>query len=148
MDILPQFMAYATDFERTFADDDWTRLRRYFADDAVYDVKAKSFGCHLVGPAAIFAGMKKSLDGFDRRFAKRDIEVTSGPEVSGAEMRMGWKVVYSKEGLPPFVLRGASTVRYANGKIVHLVDSYDPSIETEFADWQRVNGLAVDPSYA
>jgi len=148
MDILPQFMAYATDFERTFADDDWTRLRRYFADDAVYDVKAKSFGCHLVGPAAIFAGMKKSLDGFDRRFAKRDIEVTSGPEVSGAEMRMEWKVVYSKEGLPPFVLRGASTVRYANGKIVHLVDSYDPSIETEFADWQRVNGLAVDPSYA
>ena len=92
--------------------------------------------------------MKKSLDGFDRKFAKRDIEVTSGPEVSDAEMRMGWKVVYSKEGLPPFVLRGASTVRYANGKIVHFVDSYDPSIETELADWQRASGLAVDPSYA
>jgi hypothetical protein len=147
MDILQQFMAYAADFEQTLADDDWTRLRRYFADDAVYDVKSKSFGCHLVGPAAIFAGMKKSLDGFDRKFAKREVEVTSGPEISDAEMRMGWKVVYSKEGLPSFVLRGASTVRYADGKIVYLADFYDPSVETELADWRRASGVAVDPSY-
>src|SRR6185503_5087987 len=93
MDIMQQFLAYAGDFERTLADDDWSRLRRYFADDAVYEVKAP-FGCRLTGPTAIFAGIKKSLDGFDRKFAKRDIEVTSGPEVSADEIRMGWKVVY------------------------------------------------------
>ena len=147
VDIMQQFMAYAGDFERTLADDDWTRLRRYFADDAVYEVKAESFGCRLTGPAAIFAGMKKSLDGFDRRFTKRDIEVTSGPEISGDEMRMGWKVIYTKEALPPFVLRGSSTVRYANGKIVYLADSYDPSVAAEFTAWQRASGVALDPSY-
>jgi hypothetical protein len=147
MDIMQEFMAYARDFEATLADDDWTRLRRYFADDAVYEVKAESFGCHLTGPAAIFAGMKKSLDGFDRKFAKRDIEVTSGPEISADEMRMGWKVVYSKEGLPPFVLRGRSAVRYAAGKIVYLADSYEPSVAAELAAWRRESGIEIDPSY-
>ena len=147
MDILQPFMSYARDFEKTLADDDWTRLHQYFAADAVYEVNASSFGCRLVGPAAIFAGMKKSLDGFDRKFTRRDVEVTSGPEVSGDEMRMGWKVVYHKDGVPPFVLRGRSSVRYADGRIVHLADSYDPSVEGEFAAWQRESGLTLDPSY-
>ena len=147
MDILQPFMSYARDFEKTLADDDWTRLHQYFAADAVYEVNARSFGCRLVGPAAIFAGMKKSLDGFDRKFTRRDVEVTSGPEVSGDEMRMGWKVVYHKDGVPPFVLRGRSSVRYADGRIVHLADSYDPSVEGEFAAWQRESGLTLDPSY-
>jgi len=147
MDILQPFMSYARDFEKTLADDDWTRLHQYFAADAVYEVNARSFGCRLVGLAAIFAGMKKSLDGFDRKFTRRDVEVTSGPEVSGDEMRMGWKVVYHKDGVPPFVLRGRSSVRYADGRIVHLADSYDPSVEGEFAAWQRESGLTLDPSY-
>jgi ketosteroid isomerase-like protein len=147
MDIMQPFMAYAGDFERTLADDDWTRLRRYFADDALYEVKAESFACRLTGPAAIFAGMKKSLDGFDRKFTKRDIEVTDGPDISGEEMRMAWKVVYTKEGLPPFVLRGRSTVRYADGKIVYLADSYDPSVEAELTAWRGESGVAIDPSY-
>jgi SnoaL-like protein len=147
MDIMQQFMAYAGDFERTFADDDWSRLRRYFAEDAVYEVKATGFGCRLTGPTAIFAGIKKSLDGFDRKFAKRDIEVLSGPEITGDEIRLGWKVVYTKEGWPPFVLRGQSMARYADGKIVHLADSYDPRVADEFAAWQRATGVQLDASY-
>jgi hypothetical protein len=146
MDILQPFMAYARDFERTLADDDWTRLRQYFAADAVYEVRAP-FGCRLVGPDAIFAGIKKSLDGFDRRFTRRDVEVTSGPDVAGDEMQMGWKVVYHKDGVPPFVLRGRSSVRYAGGKIAHLADSYDAEVQGEFEAWQRETGLKLDPSY-
>src|SRR5262245_48935212 len=147
MEILQSFMAYASDFERTFVDDDWTRLRQYFAPEAVYEVKAPSFGCRLVGPQAIFAGIKKSLDGFDRRFAQRDMEVTSGPDVAGEEIRIAWKVVYRRDGVPPFVLRGESTARYADGRIVYLADSYGPDVEAEFAAWQRQTGLSLDPSY-
>src|SRR5690349_21367083 len=57
MENLPRFMAYAADFEKTLVDDDWSRLRQYFADDAVYEVKAESFGCKLSGPDAIFKGI-------------------------------------------------------------------------------------------
>ncbi len=63
MDVLQQFGLYAAEFELTYKDDDWSRLYPYFTDDAVYEVKAKSFGCKLTGPKAIFAGMKKSRDG-------------------------------------------------------------------------------------
>ena len=147
MDIMQRFLAYAGDFERTLADDDWDRLRPYFADDAVYEVQAEAFGCRLVGPAAIFAGIKKSLNGFDRKFDKRDIDVTSGPEISADEIRMGWAVTYQAEGRSPFVLRGRSAVRYAGDKIAHLCDSYDPSVGAELATWQRENGVRLDPSY-
>lgn len=147
MDIMQQFFAYAGDFERTLADDDWSRLRAYFADDAVYEVQAPLFGCRLVGPQAIFAGMKKSLDGFDRRFEGRDIAVTDGPEVAAVEIRAGWTVTYRKTGVPPFVLRGRSTVRYRDGRIVQLTDSYDPDVARELAAWQRESGMSVDVSY-
>ena len=147
MQDLPAFMAYARDFEQTLADDDWTRLRQYFADDAVYEVKAEAFGCRLVGPDAIFAGIKKSLDGFDRKFPRREVDVTDGPRMADDDMEMGWTVTYHKPGVPPFVLRGRSHVRYANGKITYLADSYDPSVAGDFAAWQRASGLTLDPSY-
>lgn len=148
MSILQQFMTYAGDFEKTLADDDWTRLRRYFADDAVYEVKSSVFGCRLTGSTVIFAGMKKSLDGFDRRFTKRDLEVTDGPTITDDEMQLGWKVLYSLEGQPSFTLRGRSTVRYAGDKIVYLADAYDDaSTAADFAAWQRETGMRLDPSY-
>jgi hypothetical protein len=62
-------------------------------------------------------------------------------------MQMGWKVTYSKEGLPQFVLRGRSTVRYGGDKIAYIADSYDPSVEAELAAWQRESGVQLDPSY-
>jgi len=147
MDTLQRFLAYAGDFEKTLADDDWSRLTQYFNDDAVYEVKAPSFGCKLEGPKAIFAGIKKSLDGFDRKFASRDIELKGAPEVEGDEMRMKWEVTYHQKDVPDFILRGNSVVRYRDGKIAHISDCYDAAVENEFADWQRRTGIGLDPSY-
>ena len=135
------------EFEKTLADDDWTRLRPFFADDAVYEVKGPMIGCRLQGPDAIFAGMKKSLDGFDRKFEGRDPELTSAPEVQGDEFRIAWKVTYKKEGLPPFILVGQSIARYRDGVIAYLSDVYDTSVEGEFAAWQSKSGVKLDPSY-
>ena len=70
MSILQRFAAYAADFEKTLADDDWSRLPQYFSKDAVYRVESDLFGCELTGPESIFVGMKKSLDGFDRNFSE------------------------------------------------------------------------------
>jgi ketosteroid isomerase-like protein len=147
MENLPRFMAYAADFEKTLLDDDWSRLRQYFADDAVYVVDAKSFACKLTGPDAIFQGMKKSLDGFDRKFQGRNVQVTSGPEMDGDTMRMSWELTYRKEGKTPYLLRGKTAVRYRDGKIVHLADSYGPEVDAEAAVWMQQNGITLDPSY-
>ena len=140
-------MTYAADFEKTFADDDWSRLTQYFSDDAVYRVESDLFGCELTGPQAIFAGIKKSLDGFDRRFDAREIAVIEGPNVDGDEVQITWQVTYQKGAVPPFVLRGASRARLRDGKIVLLVDSYDERVAVEAADWMRQTGVQFDPSY-
>jgi hypothetical protein len=147
MSIIERFVAYAADFEKTLADDDWSRLPQYFSEDAVYRVESNLFGCELTGPDAIFAGMKKSLDGFDRTFPAREIAMTEGPEVEGDEMRVSWTVTYHKDDLPDFVLRGKSLARIRDGKIVLLVDSYDEGVNAEVADWVRDTGLRLDPSY-
>ena len=85
-------MAYCADFEKTYVDEDWSRLCDHFTDDGVYDVKAEGFGCHLEGPDAIFTGMKKSLDGFDRKFAERIIQLHGEPAVNGDEISVSWQV--------------------------------------------------------
>jgi len=147
MDILQQFMTYAADFEKTLIDDDWTRLERYFADDAVYEVEGSSAACRIQGRNAIFAGLKKSLDGFDRKFPGRDIAVLDGPHVAGDEIRMRWQVTYTKAGLPPFVLSGRGLVRYSGDRISYLYDGYDPGVDDHFAAWQRQTGVALQPGY-
>lgn len=147
MDTLQTFLAYAADFEKTFADDDWLRLTPYFAEDAVYRVESEVMGCELTGPAAIFKGMKKALDGFDRRLENRTIDVTDGPNVDGDEMTVSWAVTYTHSGLESLTLRGESLARAHEGKITLLVDRYTPEMDGESRVWMRDSGLGLDPSY-
>jgi hypothetical protein len=147
MGTVERFIAYAADFETTLADDDWSRIGQHFSEDAVYRVESDTFGCELTGHDEIFPGMKKSLDGFDRSFPSREIAMTEGPDVLGDELRISWSVTYHKDDLPDFVLRGKSLARVVDDKIVLLVDSYDPSVNAELADYNRETGLKLDPSY-
>jgi ketosteroid isomerase-like protein len=147
MDNLTHFMQYAAAFELSYADDDWSRLHQYFAPDAVYEIKSDAFPATLRGPDAIFKGMKKSLDGFDRKFDTRTIAVVDGPTIDGDLLTAGWTVTYGKAGKTPYVLPGKTTVRYRDGKITELVDSYDASVGPAAAKWMRENGMVMDPSY-
>jgi hypothetical protein len=141
------FGAYAADFEKTYKDDDWSRLDRYFAPDATYQVTGEPFTATLKGRDAIFKGIKKSLDGFDRRFATRDIALEGAPEVEGDTVSLPWAVTYNRAGNPPLVLRGRSKAKFAGERIVELTDSYDqPAIEVTTA-WMRQHGRDLDPSY-
>ncbi len=147
MDTMERFMAYASDFEISYKDDDWDRIKSHFTDDAVYEVDSKVFGSTMRGPDAITAGLKKSLDGFDRRFDTRTIEVIGQPEIDGDEIRIQWSVGYTKAGYEPYVLRGRSTTRVRDGRIAYLADHYDAAADQSIADWQSGNDLAIDLSY-
>jgi hypothetical protein len=147
MDSLSRFLEYAGAFEQTYEDDDWTRITPYFASDAVYSVESKAFGCVIVGAEAIAAGIRKSVNGFDRRFDEREIEVLGSPEVAVDEVRLAWNVHYRKEGVEPYVLRGRTTVRFRDGLIVAMTDHYDATADAAFAEWQSNNELSIDPSY-
>ncbi len=148
MNPLELFGAYAAAFEETFADDDWSRLDRYFSEDAVYEVAGSAaMACRIQGRAAILAGLKKSLDGFDRQLDGRRIELTSEPEVTEDSVTLTWNVTYSKDGAPEYVLTGRSCARYADGVIVELVDSYAPEVDKIARDWATQWAPGLNPSY-
>ena len=109
MDPLQRFAAYAVDFEKTFEDDDWTRLERYFAEDATYTVKGTPFDCEVRGRDAIFRAIKKSIDGFDRRFDKREIVPSGPPVVDGSRVTFSGSGHYEKEGVEPLTIQLSET---------------------------------------
>jgi hypothetical protein len=147
VDVLTQFLTYAGEFEKSYKDDDWSRVEPYFCADAVYRVVGLGVDCEIRGPKAIFRGIKKSLDGFDRRFDARRIDIVAGPEVAGDELRIGWTVTYTKAQLEPFVLRGRTEVRGFDGKIASMADHYDDAMAAEAARWAAANSFPIDPSY-
>jgi len=147
MSAMEKFREYAADFEKTFHDDDWPRLRKYFADDAVYEVRSTVFGCRLVGPDAIFHAIKKSLDGFDRRFASREITIVSVSDATEDGFEIAWVVTYTKEDAPPFRLRGSTRVSYESGRIVQMADIYDEAMDRESAAWVATHAPDFNLSY-
>jgi len=144
------FVAYAADFEQTYDDDDWTRLERHFAPDAVYEVRNTGFACRLEGVPAILRGLKKSLDGFDRRLVKRKLDLVDGPKEDGDVVAIGWTATYlapDSPEAPPYVLRGRSRARFRDGVIVELIDSYPDGTDADAYAWLSIHRPDANPAY-
>ncbi len=147
MDPLQRFAAYAADFEKTFADDDWTRIKGYFAEDAIYTVRGTPFDCEVRGRDAIFRAIKKSIDGFDRRFDKREIAPDATPVVEGNRVTFSGSGRYEKEGVDTLTIRLSETAEFdETGRIVSLEDVY-PEGQDEMLRWLERYRAEFDPSY-
>jgi hypothetical protein len=79
------FRAYAADFERTFRDDDWSRLEQYFTTDAVYSTPTN--GLRAEGRPAVLATLRAAISGFDRRFGACGIPGRSHRATRGGNRR-------------------------------------------------------------
>lgn len=148
---LEVLLEYAAAFEETYVDDDWSRLSPYFAEDAVYEVRGGPLACTLQKPAAIFAGLKKSVDGLDRKCDQRRIDVLGGPEVTstdgGDEVAIDWRVRYVYGDLPETGFAGRSVAVVNNGVITHLRDEYSDAELDNFEAWVTQNNVPVDGAY-
>ena len=83
---LEQFAAYAADFEETFADDNWERISSRFDQNIKYVVTGSPYDCELRGRDTVLAGLKRALDGFDRRFENREISANGEPTVESGRV--------------------------------------------------------------
>jgi hypothetical protein len=148
MKVFDLFLTYAGAFEQTVVDDDWERVVRFFDPKAIYEIESRVVGARLVGPDAICAGIRRSLDGFDRRFDSRRLEPIGRPEVLEDGCRIAWKAHYQKSGVEDLTLRGSSLVRFCDGLIVQMVDTFTEEDEAAFQAWQSRNAsFPVDLSY-
>jgi hypothetical protein len=147
MSTMDNFAAYAAAFEETYVDDDWSRLTKYFTDGAVYEVTGGGIDARLEGPDAIFKGMKKSLDGMDRKFDSRTIEVTSEPELTDDTLDVDWTVTYTLGDAPPFVLVGHTKAHLDGDRIKWMRDSYTDEMAAASAAWIAAHAPQIDGSY-
>jgi hypothetical protein len=119
-DNLMAFMKYATAFEEGFAADDWHRVDVLFDDEIAWAVgglpAAESFLAQ--GRSDVAATIKRSVDAFDRRFDRREPTPTSPPVAIPGGVHLEWTVTYTREGLPPFVLRGEEWDLFRDDKLV------------------------------
>lgn len=147
------FMDYAAAFEQTYVDDDWSRLAPFFSEDATYEVRGGPMACEISGRQAIFSGLKKSIDGLDRRCSERQIDLTGEPNVTatgidgGGEVSMEWCVTYQYRDAPKMVLPGRSVITIASGVIVAMRDEYDDSEMEAVGAWMLQYGEGLDGSY-
>jgi ketosteroid isomerase-like protein len=126
---IPRFAAYAAGFEKAVATDDWSLLEPFFTEDAVYEVPlGPPLGGRFEGRAAILRYFKTAVDGFDRRFASRELALLEGPREEADSVWIRGSATYRAAGVPDFVLELEETVHFAGDRIRRLVDHYEPAM--------------------
>ncbi|MGH7964131.1 MAG: serine hydrolase [Candidatus Binatia bacterium] len=123
MEMVDRFLAYATAFEEAYASDDWSKLDPFFTEDAVYDFIAPApFGEKSIGRAALLAQLKNSVNGFDRRFDSRTVELLEGPIEKDGAVWIRWAAVYTLAGAPNCRMEGEERAVFAGDRIQRLED--------------------------
>jgi SnoaL-like domain len=145
MSHLPRFLAYAAAFEQTFADDDWHRLEPFFTDDAVYIVTGLGQPTELHGRDAILRGIKKSLDGFDRKMARREIIPTAPPSEAGDTVTLRGLVRYQRAASPVAELHAVIVARFDRDRIAYMHDTF--TLDATATAWLGAHAHDLDGSY-
>jgi hypothetical protein len=138
-DLLERFAAQGRAFERTFLDDDWTRLEPYFTADAVYETLGHG-GERFAGRAELLAALRRAVTNFDRRCASRDLATTSGPVQAGAEVTRDWACTFTLAGAPDLRIEGSERAVYRGDLIELLQERLTPQSRERLAAWAGAYG--------
>ena len=118
-----RFMAYAAAFEQAYTSDDWSVVEPFFTEDAVYETLADPpFAGRYEGRPAILAYFKNVLDGFDRRFDERRLDLLGGPEMRDGAVWIRWAVTYRVAGAPDLRFEGEERAHFDGERIRRLED--------------------------
>ena len=123
MGMIDRFVAYAGAFEEAYASDDWLKLEPFFTEDAAYHfIAAPPFGGKFEGRTAVFAQFKNSVNGFDRRFDTRKVDVLEGPIEKDGGVWLRWRASYTRAGIPDLVMEGEERAVFVGDRMKLLED--------------------------
>ena len=146
MNLVTLFLNWAAAFEETYRDDDWSRLEEFLAPDVVHEVQGAPFACVVRGRASVLAAIRRSVNGFDRRCV-RTLTPAALPAQEGDAVIVQGTIAYTHGDSPPLVGTVRETATYADGRIVRLVDEYDPASAARARAWLAEWGAGLDWSY-
>lgn len=144
MSLTQRFGAYAAAFEKAYASNDWSPIETFFAPGAVYEVHLGApLGGRFEGRDAILAYFVRALDGFDRRFASREIELLEGLRESADSVWILGRAIYRADGAPKLAFDLEETATFAGDVIVRLEDRYDAANRTVIEDYVAERGAKL-----
>jgi hypothetical protein len=118
MTLVARFEAYAADFERTYADDDWSRLEQYFTEDATYSTPAN--GARVPGRQNLLTVLRAAVSGFDRCCDSRRLVTTQGPREEADQVSREWEATFTVAGAPDLRIAGSERAVFRGDRIVLL----------------------------
>ena len=146
MDPVQRFGAYAAAFEKAYASDDWSLLVPYFSEEAVYEILGEPpLGGRHQGRDAVLAYFKQAVDGFDRRFDTRSLELLEGPEVRDGRVWLRWRAVYTRAGAPDLAIEGEATAEFDGDRIARLEDRYAEGAAGPVVAYMAAHAAALHP---
>lgn len=123
MNLIQRFIEFAAAFEKTYADDDWTRLEAFLTEDVVYEVTGgPPLGGRWAGRDAVLRQLKESVDGLDRRFDARKTELLGAPFAEDDTVTFEWRGTYTLAGKPDLVFSGTERVEFEGDRIRFFTD--------------------------
>ena len=138
MSILDRYLAYADAFEKSYEDDDWSRIEPYFTKDAVYEGDPED----AQGRDAVLEKLKGGVDTFDRTMDSRTPDFEA-PTVDGDTLRVGWAVTYTKSGAPDLVISGVEIATFEGDRIARLRDDFDSESQKAMGEWMTAHGALL-----
>lgn len=147
MSLLPLFVAQRRAFETAYEDGDWSPLEAFFHEDVRYEVLNMPFHCVLEGRGAMLAGIRRSIEGFDKH-CRRTVGLDRVVREEGANVIIHSRMAFERPGAPPTSSRVWEIATYRDGRIARLIDLYDPGAAADYEQWMAAWGQGLDPSYA
>jgi len=144
LDLLEQFAAQARDFERTFVDDEWSRLERYFTTDVIYETLGDG-GERFAGRPVMLAALRRSVTNFDRRCDSRLLVTTRGPFLGPAEVCRHWSCEFAVSGAPDLTIEGTERAVYRGDLIELLQEALTPASRANLNAWLAAYGQFLKP---
>jgi len=139
-DLAARFRAYANDFERSYADREWSRLGPYFTADAVYECSTPAdLAFRVVGRAAILERFALVTEAFDRRFESRTMRIDDC-RAQGDRVDVRGVVIYALGDAPPLHLPFTEVAEYRGDDIVRLEDAASPEDVRAIGEWMAQYG--------
>lgn len=144
MSAIPRFVEYAAAFEKAYASRDWSLVAPYFHEDAVYDVGLPEWVPEpLCGRDAILEAFDVVTDGFDRRFASRDLALLEGPHEEDGAVWVRGRADYRSPRAPDLSFELEETARFEGDRIRRLEDRYAPATVERLLAYAAAHGPAL-----
>ena len=136
MRIIDRFESFAADFEHALQDDNWSRLEKYFTEDATY-LNVGGPDPTSVGRQNVIDYLKKDVSDFDRHFDQRTLVALTPPTVEGCRLSRRWRCTYSLDGAPDLVVEGDARYLFEENLIKEIEEEATPDSMQRVDKWMQ-----------